>query len=117
MSTIIMASAGQLCTAVLSVTLLKRQLSKQHVVAVTLIALGLMLRSGNSLFTSGSSSSGSHSSSSSSGSSSSSSGKGGYSSTEGALLLALASVLYSCLGVLYEHLMTTHAGVYTHTQV
>ena len=106
MSTIIMAAAGQLCTAVLSVTLLKRQLSKQHAAAVALVAFGLMLRSGNRIFTT-----------SSSGTSSSTSGTGSYSAAEGVALVALASVLYSCLGVLYEHMMTTHAGVFTHTQV
>lgn len=84
-ASIVLAASGQIATALLSVVLLKRQLRLRHLAAVTIVTLGLVLRSADDVMAGTLRSSAADS-------------KQAY----GALLVVLSALLFSILGVIYE---------------
>lgn len=93
LATIVLAATGQIATAVLSVVILKRQLRTRHIAAVTIVTVGLVLRSMDDILA------GTLRSSSSS---SSADAQGSSKQTYGALCVMLSALLFSILGIVYE---------------
>jgi drug/metabolite transporter (DMT)-like permease len=89
LATIVLAASGQIATAVLSVLLLKRQLRMRHLAAVSIVIVGLVLRSMDDILAGNL---GAKSVDSDQGS------KQAY----GALLVVVSALLFSILGVIYE---------------
>lgn len=90
LATIVLAASGQIATAVLSVLVLKRELRARHLAAVSIVTVGLVLRSMDDILagslTAAKSVDSSHSSK----------------QTYGALLVVVSALLFSILGVIYE---------------
>jgi drug/metabolite transporter (DMT)-like permease len=109
LAAVVLAATGQICTAVLSVALLHRQLSCKHLAAVTIVTLGLVLRSAddldlNSVVSMFSGAKAGSSSDSSSNSTSAANGMDGK-ALLGVGCVALSALLFSVLGCMYEVLM------------
>jgi drug/metabolite transporter (DMT)-like permease len=115
LAAVVLAATGQICTAVLSVSLLHRRLCRKHVAAVVIVTLGLVLRSADDIdissmarLLSGFTAAGAagKDSSSSSGAVGSAEGSGVF----GVGCVALSALLFSVLGCMYEVLMNTDEG-------
>lgn len=89
LATIVLAASGQIATAVLSVVVLKRQLRVRHLAAVSIVIVGLVLRSMDDILAGNL---GAKAADSDQGS------KQAY----GALLVVVSALLFSILGVVYE---------------
>jgi drug/metabolite transporter (DMT)-like permease len=85
LATIVLAASGQIATAVLSVLILKRQLRARHLAAVSVVTVGLVLRSMDDILAGTLASSNSDSK-----------------QTTGALLVVVSALLFSILGIVYE---------------
>jgi drug/metabolite transporter (DMT)-like permease len=113
LAAVVLAATGQICTAVLSVAILHRRLSRKHIAAVAIVTMGLVLRSADDIdissiarlvtgFKAGATAS-------SSSSSNAAGGMGG-SAMFGVGCVALSALLFSVLGCMYEVLMNADEG-------
>jgi drug/metabolite transporter (DMT)-like permease len=102
LATVTLAAAGQIATAVLSATVLRRQLRRGHIAAVAVVTLGLMVRSMDDVV--GRSGSGSSSSSTTA------TTTGSREPLYGVLCITVSALLFSILGCAYESLMAPDAA-------
>jgi drug/metabolite transporter (DMT)-like permease len=117
LAAVVLAATGQICTAVLSVALLRRRLCRKHVAAVVIVTLGLVLRSADDvdisiiarLLTGFTAAGAAEAAGKGSSSSSAVHGMEG-SAVFGVGCVALSALLFSVLGCMYEVLMNADEG-------
>lgn len=107
LATVVLAASGQIITAVVSVTSLHRRLSVQHLIAIAVVTVGLMVRSLDNLQLPAALGNTYQASSGSAGGAGHVSGAGqsGYAVLFGAACIVVSALLFSILGCLYEVLM------------
>jgi drug/metabolite transporter (DMT)-like permease len=105
LATIVLAASGQIATAVLSVLVLKRELRARHLAAVSIVTVGLVLRSMDDILAGSLTDAKSVDSSQSS------------KQTYGALLVVVSALLFSILGVIYEKRSENQERKLTQAQV
>lgn len=100
LATIVLAASGQIATAILSVLVLKRQLRARHLAAVSVVIIGLVLRSMDDILAGNLASR-----------------KSDSKQTYGALLVVLSALLFSILGIVYENRSESPDRKVSHAQV